>query len=316
MSAACDRGDDDRDDNPRRSRGVALVAVLWISSLLALLAAGAASSSRTDLRLAANAADHARARALADAGVQQAVFQLLTRPEAQPWRDGAVSLQFALDGGDVRFRLQDEDAKLDVNAASKDLLAGLFQAVGLDEEGALTLADRLEDFRDEDDDPEPRGAEDDDYLAAGYPRGALDRRLLDVSELTGLLGMSDDLYQRVEPFLTVYADADGIDPTRAPATVLLALPGMSPDLAATLAAAPADGDPLEALPEDLADDIQAYLIPSRDLVFSIESLGTSEGGGRFMREAVVALDGGVRHLPYTLYAWHPGRLPSPEPGDR
>jgi general secretion pathway protein K len=292
---------------------VALVAVLWISSLLALLAASAVSSSRTDLRLAANAAEHAKARALAEAGVQQAIHQLLTAPDAHAWQDGAVSMGFALDGGEVRFRLMDEDAKLDVNAASEELLAGLFQAVGLDREQALTLADRLEDFRDDDSDPEPRGAEDDDYRAAGHAGGALDRRLRSVSELAGMLGMSADLYRRIEPFLTIYADADGIDPARASATLLLALPGMTPGLAATLAAAPADGDPLDALPDDLAADIEAYLIPSRELVFSIQSLGTSEAGGRFMREAVVALDGGMRHRPYTLYAWHPGRLPPPEP---
>lgn len=304
-----DPGARHQEDVRRRSAGVALIAVLWISSLLAILAAGALSSSRTDLRLAANAAELAKARALADAGVHQALYAMLTRPEGQTWQDGALRFALSLEEGEVRYLVRDEDGKIDVNAASKELLAGLFRAIGLSGEQADILADRLQDFRDEDSDPEPFGAEDDDYLAAGRNRGSLDRPLLAISDLTEVIGMTDDVYQRIKPFVTIYADADGFDPSRAAAATLLALPAMTPDLARTMATQPIDGDPLEGLPEDVALEIEPYLIPSRELVYSIHSLGSSEGGGRFLRETIIALDGGVRTLPFTVYTWSRGRLP-------
>lgn len=298
------------DRRTRRSRGIALVAVLWISSLLALLAAGAVSTSRTDLRLAYNLAEQAKARALADAGVHQGLYELLSRPDRQIWRNGAGDREFVLDGGAVRFRLRDEDAKLDLNAASVELFVGLFRAVGLPDEQASAFADRILDFRDEDSDPGPFGAEDEAYIAAGYTAGVADRPFTGVAELTDVLGMTDALYQRIKPHVTVFADVDGIDVGRAAPQALQALPGMTPELAAAMSAQSPETDPLEALPEDIRADVEDYLVPSRDLMFSIESLGISDGDGRFLREAVVALDGGTRRLPFTVYAWKRGNASS------
>ncbi len=53
----------------RMRRGIALVVVLWTLLLLSLIAAGFIAVTRTELRLARNALDNARAEALADAGV-------------------------------------------------------------------------------------------------------------------------------------------------------------------------------------------------------------------------------------------------------
>ena len=62
----------------RSNRGIALISVLWITGLLAVMAASFASSTRTETRLAHNQQENAKAEALADAG---AVGQLpLTRP--------------------------------------------------------------------------------------------------------------------------------------------------------------------------------------------------------------------------------------------
>ena len=61
----------------RRSRGVALVVVLWTLLLLSLIAAGFIAVTRTEVRLARNALDNARAEALADAGVYRSIQELL-----------------------------------------------------------------------------------------------------------------------------------------------------------------------------------------------------------------------------------------------
>ena len=61
-----------------RERGIALVIVLWGLVLLAAVAVSFATGSRTETKLARNLLDNAKARALADAGVQRAIVELLT----------------------------------------------------------------------------------------------------------------------------------------------------------------------------------------------------------------------------------------------
>jgi len=296
-----------REDDPRsRTRGVALVAVLWIVSLLALLAAGAASSSRTDVRLAYNRVEHAKAQALADAGVDQALYLLMTNPEDLDWQNGSVTLRRELEGGGLSVRISDEDAKLDVNAASVELLTGLFKAIGLGDDQARHIAERLQDFRDEDSEPLPFGAEDDAYLAEGRVDGAADRPFRDIFELNDVLGMTGEIYRRIRPFVTVYGDVDGFEPNRAAITTLLALPGVTPNHAETIASLPPGADLFLSLPTEIAAEIEPFLVPSRGLIFSISSLGKSDDGGLFLREAIVALNGGRRSLPFTIHAWDQG----------
>jgi len=286
------------------------VAVLWISSLLALLAAGAASSSRSDLRLADNTVKEARARSLADAGIHEALFTLLTERDSQIWQNGTVPFQFTLDGGEVQSNLRDEDSKVDLNVAPADLLAGLFRAVGVDDDQARRLAEHVVDFRDPDQDPEPLGAEDDAYVDAGRPQGAADRPFLNIAELNDVLGMTGEIYRRVRQHVTVHADVDGIDPSHASPTTLLALPGMTPEFAALMATQTENSDVFSFLPEDVAAQIEPFLLPSRERLFSIVSRGKSAGDGEFVREAIVSLDGGTRTLPVTILSWTRGRLPS------
>lgn len=288
---------------------MALVAVLWITSLLALMAAGIGSSSRTSTRLAFNAVENTKARLLADAGVQQAVFKLLTDDGGRAWQAaGTLGPTLLLEGGRVRIEVRDEDGKIDLNAAPSVLLQGLFGAAGLGEEEAASLASRVVDFRDEDSDPVPGGAEDPTYEAAGRPEGAADRPFRRIEELAGVLGVTDAIYERVRSHVTIFSDAEGIDPLRASTMVLQAIPGMTTETeAAILSSAQADEAYLD-LSNDLLEPIEDYLLPSRELIFNIRALGESDGGGRFVREAIIALDGGREALPFTTYAWQRGTL--------
>jgi general secretion pathway protein K len=165
------------------NRGIALISVLWVTTLLAVMAASFASSARTEARLAYNHEERAKAEALADAGFHRAVFGLLDLDPATAWRAGDAAYSFPVGDGDVQVWIEDEDGKIDVNAASLELMAGLFMAVGLSDEEARLLADRIGDFRDSDSEPEPLGAEDDAYFSAGRAQGAADRPFATESEL-------------------------------------------------------------------------------------------------------------------------------------
>ncbi len=288
------------------TRGIALISVLWIAGLLAVMAASFVSASRTEARLARNQLENAKAQALANAGVERAVLGLLELEPERVWQADGRPYSFALGEGEVQVTIRDEDGKIDLNEAPLELLAGLFEALDLAPDAAQALAERIADFRDPDHDPEPLGAEDPAYLAAGLADGAADRPFVDAAELTRVLGMTEQLYRRIRPHVTVYAGSDGVDPTRATRAVLEALPGITPEVVERLLAAGPLDDPLEAIEDDeVLEQIDLFWLPSREAVFTIRADGRTVGGGRFVREAVIELDGSPER-PFLVHAWRQG----------
>jgi general secretion pathway protein K len=288
-------------------RGIALISVLWITTLLAVIAASFTSSARTESQLARNMVENAKAEALADGAVHRAVLGILELEPERAWRPDGTAYRLDYGEGAVVVRIFDEDAKVDLNVAPPELLAGLFLLFGCDEEQAAALADRIVDFRDEDDEPEPDGAEDPAYQAAGREGGALDRPLVTEAELLGVLGMSEPLFQRLRPFVTVYSGAEGIDPTRASLDVLRAVPGMTPELAEAIRTAGPDGDPFELIDDETLFEIEVYFVPSREIMFRVVAEARSAGGGVFVREAVIELSG-VPEQPFMVHTWGRGAL--------
>ena len=288
-------------------RGIALISVLWITTLLAVIAASFTSSARTEGQLAHNMVENAKAEALADGAVYRAVLGLLETDPERVWRTDGTAYQLDYGDGTVSVRIFDEDAKVDLNTAPPELLSGLLRLVGVEPEEAETLVARIVDFRDEDHDPQPNGAEDPEYEAAGRPAGAIDRPLVTESELLGVLGMSEALYRRLRPFVTVYSGAEGIDPTRAPRDVLQAVPGMTPDLADAIRATEPGGDPFASVNDDSLVELEAYFVPSREIMFEVRAEAHTNGGGVFVREAVIELTL-QPDRPFQAHAWRRGEL--------
>jgi hypothetical protein len=95
--------------------------------------------------------------------------------------------------------------------------------------------------------------------------------------------------------------------------VLLALPGIAPQLVEALLTAGDDVDPFSLIEDQqLLTDLEQYLVPSRELMFTIRVLGRTSGGGRFLRQAVIEL-GASLDEPFVVHAWTRGTLP--DPGD-
>jgi hypothetical protein len=118
-----------------------------------------------------------------------------------------------------------------------------------------------------------------------------------------VLGMTEELYRRIRPHVTVHAASDGLDPTRATRAVLEALPGITPEVVERLLATGASDDPLEAIDDDeVLGQIDLYWLPSREAVFTIRAEARTSGGGRFVREAVIELDGSPQR-PFLVHAW-------------
>ena len=125
--------------------GFVLVTMLWILAALASLASIYSSYTVNTAAASRVADDRVQAEASIRAGVEMAVFRQLALPEkARPAR-GGFDLRVGRAGVAVHFR--SEAARIDLNAAPPDLLAGLFTAVGVNSSRAETFAERIVGWR-------------------------------------------------------------------------------------------------------------------------------------------------------------------------
>lgn len=280
----------------RSQSGLALVLVLWVLTLLSLIAAGFLTSSRSEMLAARARIDAARAETLADGAVHWAIERLLLRTALEDaGQTGAQLLPIdgrpvvvPVEGGRAEVRVQDMGGLVDLNAAEAPLIEGLLVAVGVDPELSGRLADRILDFRDPDDRPRIGGAEDADYRAAGLPYEAKDAPFDRVDELRQVPEMTPEILERLAPFVTTLSGARGIDPTVAPATVLAAVPGLAGPQRELILEARRDGRSANGL----AQGANSALVASSRSSFRITASAEAENGGRFLRIAVIQLRAG------------------------
>jgi general secretion pathway protein K len=282
--------------------GIALVVVLWVLALLSVIAGSLVFSSRTEVLMAGNLAALAQAEALADAGVYKAVYELARPPtDLLRWQGNGLPHRWNFEGAELRVTILDESAKLDLNAAPTVLLKGLFRVLGVEEPDADALADAVADWRDADDLRSLHGAEKADYAAAGRDYGPANAPFETIEELRQVLGMSDDLFRKLEPLVTVYSQQSGINNAVAPREVLLALPGAIPEQVDIFLEQRRIllGQGLPAPPFPGGQGLSAGAIGS---VFSIQVEAVLSDNVRFFREAVVRLTGQPKE-PMTVLAW-------------
>jgi general secretion pathway protein K len=211
-----------------RERGVALVLVIWVVTLLLVISGSFLYAMRTDARAARNAALIARGDAIAQAAVSRALYELF-KPQGGPevWKRDGAPRRWTYDGASVAIRFADESAKIDINTANNELLKGLFRSAGVGEEEAAKLLDAILDWRDQDSLKRPNGAEEPDYAQAGLKGRPANHPFLSTEELQLVLGMRPEVYQRIAPMITVYSRQAGVNPHLATRAVLLAIPGVT-----------------------------------------------------------------------------------------
>ena len=297
-----------------RERGIALLMVLWTLLLLALLAAIFGTNTRTEVNLARNLVENAQAEALADAGVYRAITGLSMEPgEGGFGGDGRIYTWHA-SGGEVRFAIRDEGGKVDLNQAPDILLRELFVAVGVDPERGEQLAQAIADFRDEDSDKRPNGAEERDYASAGLAYGPKNQPFELVDELTYVLGVTPELYRRVAPLLTVRAQESNPHAYTAPAEVRAAMiaarasrvrsgrgSGAGRSRSSRDRGSTAD-DPTTADDRQESGGAEQLTLRSGVPIFTIHAEGRIPSGAVFAREAMIDFTGG-ENLPFVVRSW-------------
>jgi general secretion pathway protein K len=200
----------------RPQRGSVLVAVLVLVGLLALVTAVALRSLMAGANAGAAFVEGVRAEELGRSGIEFLVGRMANGLEPAAAGTGA----FSLGPAEVSLRYRDESARIDLNLAPRELLAGLFGALGADPRTAAESAEIIVRWRDAGQAPSAP--------AAGPARFA------STAEVTTLPGLPPALIASALPWLTVANGTGKINLLLAEPTVLLALPGMTPQLAARI----------------------------------------------------------------------------------
>ena len=282
----------------RRMRGAALVLVLWLTMLLATLIVAFTLTAGVESLQGKVLSKGAAAQEIARAGVEYALVRVGQADPALQWLpDGRLYL-WDYAGSVVAIRIVDETGKVDLNQAEAPLLSALVRAVGGDPAVADGLAAAILDWRDSDPLSQPAGgAEDPDYAAAGLPYGAKDAPFESVAEVGQVLGMTPELYARLEPSLTLFSGRPQPDPVYAQAPVLVAL-GLDPAEYEARRRRTGPAFPGQAL------------VGGGTGTYSIEShVRTAEGRDATLRTVVRAGGGPVPGSVYTTLRWEEAAAP-------
>ncbi len=247
----------------RGEHGFIIVAVLWVLAALATFASvytlyvsNTAIGSRVG-------GDRMQAEALVSAALELTAFRLLGATDENRPRSG--DFEFRLGRANIAVKFLSEGARIDLNQAPKELLAGLFSVFGAKPDDASYYADRIIEWRKKTTgqngaagqpapptqngapaqtnppiqssapaqmgSPDPnQGKEAEAYEDAGLNYGPRQGPFQNIAELRFVMGLPPELVERALPFVTVFNGQAKIDAIKAAPEIIEALPQVDPGI--------------------------------------------------------------------------------------
>ncbi|MDO9142442.1 MAG: type II secretion system protein GspK [Methylobacter sp.] len=209
-----------------RQSGFALVLVLWVLSLLTIMAGSFALSMRREAAIVAGSSSHARGMAIAESGLALAGLMLMHPDPQQRWHTDSSIYQVDYADSKLRIQLLAETGKIDINSADQVLLQSLMAQTPLEAEAQTRLVNAILDWRDADDLVRIDGAEKKEYKAAGLSYQPANKPFQSIEELQLVLGMNEHVFKPLENLITIYSGQPKVDLAQAPKEVLQIVPGM------------------------------------------------------------------------------------------
>jgi len=282
--------------NIQKSRGAALMAVLWLIAILAMACMATLRVISFDMELASAKVHGSRARQVAEMGIAVGSNPVVKRSDPiLHYEDGGAG-----EGYDAK--VISEGGRFNINAIilqdDKALLKSMFMDWGLELEAAQEVADALTDWIDTDDDEQLNGAEKTYYEGEGRINQPFNRPFYDVNEVALVRGM--DLVEALRPdwreWFTIWSGG-GLDLNEAPAELIAAAAEIPVEQAIiipeTVRGTDGERDTLDDVPfENAADALDLLGIDAEsrpdiakrftlnDATTRVESTGFAEGAKR------------------------------------
>lgn len=205
------------------SRGMALVIVLWVLTLLSVIALEFCFSMRTELNVTQNFKEETQVYFYAQGGVHRAIAELIYKndpalqaqrkqieeqkkllpPDQQgqevstlpeEWRTDGRSYSVSFQSGEAEVRVRNEAGRINLNRASDQLLRKAVKYfVELGEKRDI-LVDSIQDWRDKDDLHRLNGAENDYYQSLPEPYHCKNGDFDTLEELLLVRGVTPELF--------------------------------------------------------------------------------------------------------------------------
>jgi general secretion pathway protein K len=277
-------------------RGFVIVAVLWILVALASLAMIFSVYLSASAHALAVGDTELQTEALVSASLELTAYRLALADEKRPSHG---SFHFRMDDADVNVSFLSEAARIDLNFASRDVLAGLFATLGASKSAAKDDADRIVGWRTR---PVPGTANDEGafYAAAGLTYAPRQSLFVHANELALVAGLPPALVERALPFVTVFNGSPDVDAAIAAPEVLAALPTRNSNgQKDALGDGPASAINAAAGREAPAPASDAAT--AKSLCYRIETTISFNSGRRISSEVVIVP--GDKVEPYRVLSW-------------
>jgi general secretion pathway protein K len=234
----------------RNRRGFALLAAIWLVVAIATVALQFALDARERRLLGINTAERGKGRAAAIGALNasQAALEAALRQGpgtgnmrvalmrgSDPWlgADSIFSGVVLVDSIPVEVAAMDLGTQLNINNMGQEQLRTFLSFALRDFATADRIAQAILDWRDADSIPRSNGAERDDYLREGRLALPTNQTFREVSDLLRVEGMTEEVYDRVSPYLTTRGSGV-INVNSADTVVLRAVPGMTDQILANI----------------------------------------------------------------------------------
>lgn len=310
--------------------GIALVAVLWALAVLSLLAMVFSESVQMELRSATYAKDAARAHALACGAIEALAVELAyprredeVKSVVLSWERGQRRGQLVFEPGTVELEVVNESGKLDVNLATEEQLARLFEAREVEPALARQMAVAILHWR------SPASANPESTALEGYygARGERPRHgaFVSVEELLRVRGMTREILygtvvvsaeSKLEPKyglaenLTVRSRSVAVNVNYASEFTLRGAPGVSAAMAQAIIRE-RQREPFKTvteisqrLPFSLPDEALPFLTTAETDTYTIHATGLLEGSPVRRSVAAVVQLVPTGRQPYRVVAWY------------
>ena len=196
----------------RTSRGVALILVLWVMTILSVIVLEFSFAMRTDVNITQHYKEEVRLYAYAEGGIQRAIAELIYKndPKIQQMRrtptteeipaekkewtpDGRV-YALSYDQGACEIRVMGEAGKVNINMVTDATLRKIIGQLGLEGEARDVVTDSILDWIDPDDFIRINGAENDYYQSLKEPYNCKNGKMDSIEELLLVRGVTPDLF--------------------------------------------------------------------------------------------------------------------------
>ena len=245
----------------KNSRGVALVMVLWVVTILSVVVLEFCYAMRTEVNITRNYQEELRLYAAAQGSAQRAIAELILKhdprmqqlrktakeeeipPENREWVTDGREYRFTFEGAEGVVRVLGEAGKVNLNRVSDAALRKIMYTLGLEGEARDIAVDSILDWRDPDDFIRINGAESGYYQSLKEPYDCKNGNFDSVEELLLVRGITPELFYgkkiqekegeagkgapvALKDLFSIYAAGEQIDINSASLPVLRAVLGL------------------------------------------------------------------------------------------